>query len=101
MSEHNNQQTPPLHPEYQPAESDHLVVVHFIGNTPRVHRIQFHGQISPEHLAAAAAQLGVRAEFHISQQLIADEYRKAQQGIKVAGQPKHGDTIRPDQMSGL
>lgn len=76
MTEEQPTQLPPPSEMYQPANTDTLVIVKFVGNTPQVQELRFI-QATAEHLAIAGERLKI--EYH-KLQAIADQ-RAAQQGI--------------------
>lgn len=69
-------QLPPPCDMYEPANTDTLVIVKFVGNTPQVQELRFI-QATAEHLSIAGERLKI--EYH-KLQAIADQ-RAAQQGI--------------------
>lgn len=78
MSE--NTQLPPVSDLYQPPNTDTLVIVKFVGNTPQVLELRFI-QATAEHLMVAGERLKI--EYH-KLQAIADRKAAEEQGILVA-----------------
>lgn len=67
---------PPPSDLYKPAETDTLIIVKFVGNTPQVQELRFI-QSTAEHLIVASERLKI--EYH-KMQALADE-RARRQGI--------------------
>jgi len=79
-------QLPPVSDLYQPPNTDTLVIVKFVGNTPQVLELRFI-QATAEHLIVAGERLKI--EYH-KLQSIAD--RKAAEGgiLKASDLPDSG-----------
>ena len=78
MSE--NVQLPPVSDLYQPPNTDTLVIVKFVGNTPQVLELRFI-QATAEHLMIAGERLKI--EYH-KLQGIADRKAAEEKAILVA-----------------
>ncbi len=73
-------QLPPPCDMYQPANTDTLVIVKFVGNTPQVQELRF-VQACAEHLEIAGGRLKIE---YRKLQAIADKKAAEEQGILVA-----------------
>ena len=67
---------PPTHPAYEEAETDSVLIIKFVGNTPMIHEIRMFGT-APEHLAAASMRL--RYEYEKMQRI--SDARNTKMGI--------------------
>lgn len=89
MTEDQPTQLPPPSEMYQPANTDTLVIVKFVGNTPQILEMRFI-QACAEHLEIAGERL--QMEYH-RLQAIADE-KAAQQGILKASDLPEGGIVK-------
>lgn len=79
-------QLPPPCEMYEPAKTDTLVIVKFVGNTPQIQELRFVGACG-EHLEIAGERL--RMEYHRLQAIA--ERKAAEQGIlKASDLPDSG-----------
>lgn len=103
MTELNEQRT--LHPLYEPAKSDSVLTVRFVGNTAVVGILGFSGDpgVDPYQMLAASQELRRKAFQMIQAAEVAEAKARLKaeaDGIQVTNLLPPGGFIRPDDSGG-
>lgn len=81
---------PPTHPAYEPAKTDSVLILKFVGNTPMIHELRMFGT-APEHLAAAAKRL----EYEYEKMQRISDARNAGMGIQTTDKMPDKESSNP------